>query len=349
MSITIPQALALAVQHHQAGRLAEAEALCRRILRQDPNHPEALNLLCIVTKDSGRLDDAIELAARATAAHPRIAEFHANLGEFSRLAGKLDRSIDSFRRAVELKPSEPTFHNGLGLALGESRHYELAAREYQKAVLLKRDYADAYVNLAAMLRQLNRLNEAEAAAEKAIKIDPQSTAAHHNLATVLTDQGRHQDAAAAYSRAIAIDPNSSRSHTYLGTVYLLTGDLENGWKEHEWRSNIAHEHHPKRWRGGYLNGKTILLIADQGFGDQIQFCRYAPMVAEMGGRVILACHEKLVRLMSSLPNIAEIIPLGQPPPPFDLFCPLMSVPLAFVSGPLYDLVTAVLAIGETPH
>ena len=241
MSMSIPQTLGLAVQHHRAGRLAEAEAICRQILQQDPNHPEALNLLCMVTKDSGRLDDAIELAAYATAAHPRIAEFHANLGEFSRLAGKLDRSIDSFRRAIELKPSEPTFHSNLAMALGESRQYGLAAKEYYKAVELKPDYAAAFANMAGILRQLNRLDEAAAAAGNAIRIDPQLTTAHHNLATVLTDRGKHHEAVAAYSRAIAIDPNSSRSRTL---SWNRLPPYRRSGKRME-RTRVAIEHRPR--------------------------------------------------------------------------------------------------------
>jgi len=326
MSVT--KALELAMQHHRSGRLAEAESFCHSVLSQEPGNADALNLLSIIARQSGRIELAVEFAARGAAAHPHIAEFHANLGEFSRLAGKPDMAVASFQRAIELKPNEPTFHNHLGMALGGMRQYEMAAREYQRAIELKPDYAEAYACLSGPLRQLDRLAEADAAIRTAIRLQPDMPAAQHNLAVVLADQGRFQEAIAAYSRAIELKPDSVEARCHLGELYLLLGDFERGWKEHEWRLPIAYPNNPRRWDGGELNGKTILLYGEQGFGDVIQFVRYVPMVAEKGGRIILVCHEKLVRLLAGVPHIAQIVSLKQPTPAFDVFCPLLSLPLA---------------------
>jgi tetratricopeptide (TPR) repeat protein len=153
-------------------------------------------------------------------------------------------------------------------------------------------------------------------------------AAQHNLAVVLADQGRFQEAIAAYSRAIELKPDSVEARCHLAELYLLLGDFERGWKEHEWRLPIAYPNNPRRWDGGELNGKTILPYGEQEFGDVIQFVRYVPMVAEKGGRIIFVCHEKLIRLLASMPHIAQIVSLKQPTPPFDVFCPLLSLPLA---------------------
>jgi tetratricopeptide (TPR) repeat protein len=328
MPNTIAEAMGLAMQHHRAGRFAEAEGMCRQILQHDPNHIGATNLLCIVVKDSGRIEEAIQLGTRASAAHPRIAEFHANLGAFLGIAGRHVESAGALRRAIELNPCEATFRNGLGIALDGLRDYEAAAREFRKAVELKPDYAMAYSSLSAILRQLGKLDEAIAAANEAVRLDPQLAVGHYNLAGMLVRLGRYEEGIAAYLRVIALNQNLPQAHTYLGTLYLLLGDFARGWSEHEWRSNLAMQRPPNRWLGGELKGRTILLIGDQGFGDQIQFCRYGPMLAEMGARVILACNAELVRLMRSLCGVAEVIPLGHESPAFDVCCPLLSVPMA---------------------
>ncbi|MGA2439925.1 MAG: tetratricopeptide repeat-containing glycosyltransferase family protein [Tepidisphaeraceae bacterium] len=323
--VRVDRALQKAQEQHRAGRFAEAEVLCAQILREQPKHRDALHLLSIVAMQTGRIEMAVDLAARAAAAHPLVAELHANLGAFSRQAGKLDQSVASFRRAIAIKPHEPTFRNSLGLVLGEKRQPEIALKEFERAIQLKPDYADAYGNLGGALRELGRLDEAHAAMTAAVRLQPGMATPHQNLALVLADQRKFSEAIDSYRRAIAIQPDFRQAHWDLGMLYLLLGDLERGWREYEWRPGVAVRFAQPQWTGEDLHGKTILLYAEQGFGDAIQFVRYVPMVAARGARIVLACHEELTRLMS---DVAPVVMLGQPLPPFDVHCSLLSLPLA---------------------
>jgi tetratricopeptide (TPR) repeat protein len=314
-----------AQEQQRAGRFTEAEALCAQILREQPDDLDALHLLSIVAKQTGRIEMAVDLAARAAAAHPLLAELHANLGEFSRQAGKPDQSVASFQRAIALKPQEPTFHNGLGLALGERRQPEIAVKEFERAIQLKPDYADAYGNLGGALRELGRFDEAHAAMTAAVRLQPHAARAHQNLALVLADQRKFSEAIESYCRAIAIQPDFRQAHWDLGMLYLLLGDFERGWREYQWRPGASHRFAQPQWAGEDLHGKTILLYAEQGFGDAIQFVRYVPMVAARGARIVLACHAELTRLLG---DVAPVAVLGQPLPPFDVHCSLLSLPFA---------------------
>jgi tetratricopeptide (TPR) repeat protein len=328
--ISVEESLKTAAEHQRAGRFAEAEALCAQILVEQPNHRDALHLLSIVAMQTGRIEMAVDLAARAAAAHPLVAELHANLGEFSRQAGKLDQSIASFQRAIALKPDEPTFHNSLGTVLGEKRQPEIAAKEFERAIQLKPDYADAYGNLGGALRELGRLDEAHAAMTAAVRLQPHTAVVHQNLALVLADQRKFSEAIDSYRRAIAIQPDSREAHWHLGMLYLLLGDLERGWPEYQWRPGVTVRFAQPYWTGEDLHGKTILLYAEQGFGDAIQFVRYVPMVAARGGRIVLACHPELTRLLS---DIAPVAVAGHPTPPFDVHCSLLSIPFAMGTTP----------------
>jgi tetratricopeptide (TPR) repeat protein len=324
-----PNLVAAAIQYYRAGRIAEAEGICKQILRNLPGNSEILGHLC---KSLHRLDqvlEALKWAAAGVDEHPEVAELHANLGEISRSAGKLAESVAAFKRAIELKPLNIDFHGALAGAFHELRKYESAAHEYQRVIELRPDDASAYTNLAIELLQLNRVDDAMNTIRKALMLQPRDALCHINLALVLTEQGKYQEAVEAYTRAIEIDPNSAHAHCFRAQLHLLLGDWDQGWKEYEWRSEITRNLHPKRWNGQPISGKTILLFGEAGFGDTIQFARYVPMVANLGARIIFACEKKLIRLMERLPGISQIIPRDQCPKSFDFFCPTMSLPLAF--------------------
>jgi tetratricopeptide (TPR) repeat protein len=459
-----------AVAHHQAGRVAEAEALYRQVLALSPDHADSLNLLGVAAIQSGRSETAIALFARAVAANPRADSYHSNLGSALAGAGRLEEAIGCFRRALDLRPDSPEAQNNLGNALLDQGEPEAAMPYLRRAIALRPDYAEAQYNLGIALVKLRQPDEAVACYRRALAVRPdypdalnnlgqtlwelgaqdeatdcfrralalrpdspealnnlgislrekgqRSEAAEHfrravalrpaylealtNLAMTLNDLGRFEEAAAAYRQGLAIKPDLVHERNNLGAALaqlgrfeeagecyrqalsrqpdypealnnlgnvlraqgrldeaiaayrqaaalkddypdvhhnlamalLASGELAAGWTEYEWRwrtdqLRAAHRDFGKPlWRGEAGAGRTLLIHAEQGFGDTIQFCRYAPLAAARGWRVVMMVQRALVRLLGSLDGVAEVRPARGDPPPCDAQCPMMSLPLA---------------------
>jgi Tfp pilus assembly protein PilF/ADP-heptose:LPS heptosyltransferase len=326
----IDDALKQADEHFRARRFAELQKTCQKILDTQPTNPDALSLMSIAARELGRMDDAVLWASRAAAAHPHVAVFHANLGQFLRLRGDFDQSLAEFRRAIELDPNEPTFHNSLGTVYGDLRKHEEAAAEYRRAFELRPTYADALNNFGGTLRELDRLDEAARYIIRALDVQQSLPNAWYNLAIVFADLGKFTEATQMWSRAITINPNDAHAHWNLGVLQLLQGDFAHGWQEYDWRPRLLKFSQPQ-WTGEDIASKTILLHAEQGIGDAIQFVRYAPLVAAKGARVKLMVHPELIRLFASTPGVEEVIPLGSPSAVFDVHCSLLSLPRIFQS------------------
>ena len=366
--LTIDQAMQLAVQNHQAGRLAEAEEIYRRVLTQRPNHPEALHLLGVIAHQSGRLDAGIELIQRAIAINPDGAQYYNNLGNVLRDKGLSSEAVAVYRNAVRLKPDYPEahynlgvalrdrgltdeaiaafrnalsfgpemaeVHNDLGSALREKGSLDESIAALREAIRLKPDLHKAYNNLANALHEKGQLDEAILALRRALQIKTDVAEVYNNLGNILRDRGLLDDAVTALRQSIQLKPEFAQAHYHLGIVLLLKGDYTEGWSEYEWRWRCKHFAAPRaglrqsRWDGADLTGRTILLQADAGFGDTIQFIRYVPSVAASGGKIVLECPPQLHRLLKNVSGIDRLISLNQPLPEFDVHCPLTSLPLA---------------------
>jgi hypothetical protein len=193
---------------------------------------------------------------------------------------------------------------------------------------------EAYYNMGTAYYEMRRYEQAAKALSQAVALQPNDVKSLTNLGNALTCLGKLPEAIAAYSAAVTADPLAPDPHWNLALTCLLAGDFELGWVEHEWRFACDSLNHSQlfsqpQWRGEPLEGKTILLHLEQGFGDSIQFARYAPLVVAAGGEVILQTQSELVRLFKSIPGVSQVIALGEPLPRFQLHCPLMSLPLAF--------------------
>ena len=219
--VTIPEALQLALEHHQAGRLAEAEGIYRKILAVAPNHADALHLLGVIAHQMGRHDFAVELIGKAIALVPAAPTFHCNLGEAYRKLHRLGEAIAAYRRTIELKPDYLEAHNNLGVALVDQGHAGEAICAFRVAIELKPDYAEAFSNLGNALKDQGRIDEALAAHRRAIQLKPDFPEAHNNLGVVLKDQGSLDDAMAAFHRAIELRPDYAEAYSNLGNA--LTG------------------------------------------------------------------------------------------------------------------------------
>jgi protein O-GlcNAc transferase len=259
-SVTISQAFQIAVQHHQAGRLAEAEGLYRKILSVQPDHADALHLLGVIAHQVGRHDLATEWIHQAIVLNPNDPAAHCNLGEACRLMGRmdaaianfhralqinpacvdawynlghalqiqgqLDESVAAYRRALELKPDYPEVLNNLGNLLRDRGQLDESIAGYRRALQLKPDYPDALNNLGIALRERGQLDEAVAAYRRALELKPDYPDALNNLANMLRDRGQLDEAIAAYRRALQLKPDYPDIHNNLGNALRERGQLD---------------------------------------------------------------------------------------------------------------------------
>src|SRR5436190_341231 len=266
---TISDAFAIAVQHHQAGQLQAAEQIYRQILAVDPNQVDALHLLGVIALQMGKHELAIQHISRAIELNGTESVFHNNLGNAFKAHGKLDEAVACFRRALDLTP----------------------------------DYAEAHSNLGTAFKDLGRLDEAVACHRRALELKPDLAEAHSNLSNTFRQLRRFDDALTSYTRALELKPDFAGAHNNLSLLRLLRGDLERGWPEYEWRWKtkqlVPREFPQPQWDGKPLDERTILLHAEQGLGDTIQFVRYAALVKQQNAAatVIVECQRRLAKLL----------------------------------------------------
>jgi tetratricopeptide (TPR) repeat protein len=366
--LTIDQAMQLAVQNHQAGRLTEAEDIYRRVLAQQPNHPDALHMLGVVARQSGRSDAAIELIQKAIAIKPTVADYYNNLSVALTERHLFDEAVSALRQAIRLKPDLAGAHYNLGFVLGEMGLFDEAISALRQAIQINPGYAEAYNNLGNLLREKGQLNEAMevlvkatqhrsdfaeahnnlgnvlrdkgllddaiAAHKQALRIKPDYADAYNNLGNALGDAARFDEAVVSLYQAIGLRPDLAEAHFNLANIFLLQGDFARGWSAYEWRMRCTKPRAKRRefvqpqWDGSALNGRTLLLHAEQGFGDTIQLIRYVNSAAVRGGKIVIECQPELIRLFQSLSGVEQVVAQNQLLPHFDVHCPMFSLPLA---------------------
>jgi tetratricopeptide (TPR) repeat protein len=320
---------------HALGRFDEALASFDRALALRPAYTDALCSRSASLHALKRYDEALAACDRTIALQPDYAQAHSNRGNTLREMRRYDEAVDACDRALALAPDFAESHCNRGSALHALQRFDEALASFDRALALQPAYADALCNRGAALHALKRYDEALAACDRAIALQPVHAQAHSNRGVVLQDLMRCQEALASYDRALALRPDFAGAHNNAALCRLLIGDYERGWRQHEWRwqtDQLASERRnfpQPLWLGsGELAGRTILLHAEQGFGDTLQFCRYVPLVAARGARVILEVQRPLQDLMRTLAGVAQVISRGELLRAFDLHCPLLSLPLA---------------------
>ncbi len=361
-----------AVTLRAQGRLEDAIASYRRAIALKPDYPGAFNNLGNILRAQGRMEEAIACLRTAVELSPDYAEAHNNLGIALQAQGWRDEAVACYRRALELRPDLPALHNNLGTALQEQARLDDAVACYRRALDLNPNFSEAHNSLGAALHLQGRPDEAAAHYRKAVMLRPDYTEAYNNLGNALQeqglldadavaaqraatleaeqaldaawlDQGQLDEAASCYRKALELNPDYAEAHTNLAMALLARGNLAAGWEENEWRwktPQLAGAYRNlgrPQWRGEAAAGQTLLIQAEQGFGDNLQFCRYAPLAAARGLRVILEVPKPLVRLFRSLPGIDQVVPSGEALPPFDLYCPVMSLPIALGTATIADI------------
>ncbi len=314
-----------------AGRLDDAIAALRRGVSLDDTQPDSHFNLGNTLLAMGRLDEAAEGFERALALAPGHAAARNNLGHVLRRRGELKAAIDQFRLAADADNHYAPAWSNLCGALLESGQTAAAIDAGRHATVADPNNAEGHYNLGNAFAAAPIAAEAAACYRRALQIDRRFTDAWVNLGAALQHLGECETAIAALDQALALEPDLPQAHWNKATALLLSGQLREGWDLYEWRWRaVAGLTLPvvdqPRWDGASPEGQRLLLVAEQGLGDTIQFVRYAPMLRALGADVTLECPASLRTLLEES-NVADrVIAFGDPRPEIDTWTPLMSLP-----------------------
>jgi tetratricopeptide (TPR) repeat protein len=326
----------------QQGELERAERLCAGILEHRPEDFDALHLLGMLHFQRHRVVEALRFLARALKVNSNSADALSNLGLALHATGRYDEAISSYRHALDLAPDHPEILYNLGnafLALGRG---DDAFSNYDAVLAIAPGHVGALVNRGNALLQLNQAAKAMASYDAALATMPDHPQILTNRGHARRRLDKPVEALVDFKAALAAAPQFAEAHFELAMTQLAMGDFDAGWKQYEWRwktGAFARHRRPFQttpWLGDVpISGKTILLHAEQGFGDTIQFIRYAPLLAGQGAKVICEVQPELLPLLSENPMLRDIavVAAGAPLPAFDLHCPMLSLPLAFQTQP----------------
>ncbi|MGJ4912150.1 tetratricopeptide repeat protein [Bradyrhizobium sp. HKCCYLS2033] len=358
----------LALALTRQGRLVEAEAVYRALLERDPAHPEAWRALAHVLADQADYAAAVPAYQHALAVHPADAGLHLSLGDVlykqrafaeaavhyrlacdlapgdanaARLLGhalhEADRpaeAVEAYRRAAVLDPTDVVVLSNLAACLCGTGQIEAAMAACEHALALLPDHAPAHTNLGIIHEMRGETIEAVAAHRRAVASDPGYAKGHANLAVALRNAGDIDAALAASHRAIALAPDNALARYNHAHFLLMCGDLVNGFAEHRWGRDCPDlsagmpRFDAPEWQGAPLDGRTLLLFAEYGIGDALQFVRYVDRAKAMGGNIVLQVQPAIAPLLRSLDGVT-VVGRGEKLPPFDLQLPLMDLPRIF--------------------
>jgi tetratricopeptide (TPR) repeat protein len=344
----VPVAVAMyqkAVDFKRAGCLPEAEQALLAVLAEDVGHADALHTLGVIRHQLGKSQEAEELIRRAIAIRAD-AHFIDNLGNLLWELNRLGEAEECYRQVLATNPGYVNAHVNLGTLLKQVARYEESEIEFTRALTLQSDRADALCSFGYLLYRSQRVPEAMNRYRQALVVQPDYVDAYLNLGAALRDSHNLRDALKACKHALAVMPDSAEARLNHAILLLQSGRFEEGWREYESRWQLADAEkirNEKLWLGAEdLRGKAILLYAEQGHGDTLQFVRYASMVAARGAHVSLLAQASLKSLLESCDGVQSVFVHGEDLPTFDFQCPMMSLPLAF--GTRLDSIPA-----DTPY
>jgi tetratricopeptide (TPR) repeat protein len=280
--------------------------------------------------EQGKLADAIACFERACQLQPRFVDGYYQLGKALVQIGRPADGLGPLERACLLQPHSPEIQNAVGVALAELHRFDAALPYFQEALRFFPKFPSALANQGDALRRCGRIDEALESLRRAVALAKNDAGAHHNLALVFADKGDFASAGQEHELAIQLQPENALFHKNRALLWLRLGEWEKGWPEFEWRWKCRE--FPKRafsqppWDGSPLNGRTILLYSEQGLGDVLHFIRYAPLVKERGGVILLQCPASMHPILSCCKGIDRFVVQDPRMPDFDVHAPLMSLP-----------------------
>ena len=329
------QALQRALRAHEHGELAKAERLYTDCLQRHPANFDALHGLGQINHQRGRLDVALSLIQAALKADLSRADGFASLGLVFHSLAQHERALTSYDEGLRIEADNAELLSRRGVALLELGRPHEARASFDRALAADPAHRDALGNRGNALLKLNRVAEALAAYDCALRLAPGNAALLTNRAVALRRLDRPQEAAMSARRALRSRPDHAQARFVESVALLTLGDFSAGWRGYEarwqvgWLASQRHKFTVPPWLGKEpLAGKTILLHAEQGLGDTIQFVRYAPLLAARGAKIALEVQPELVRLLSGAGAVGTVVARNAPLPHFDFHCPLLSLPLA---------------------
>jgi tetratricopeptide (TPR) repeat protein len=333
--MNIKEAARSAQEYYRTGNVQKAAGFYAEIVQVQPDHTDSLFMLGIINAQTGNLNAAAEFFQKLIAVHPAHTGAYYNLGNVYRDQGQFNEAFKCYQKTIQLNPGYAEAYINIGIIFRMQGRFDEETACYQKAIQLNPQSAEAFYNLGHAFFQKEQFDKALACYEKVALLDPQSAHAYMNLGLVLRIKGRSEEASACYRKAVLINPGDASAHWNLSNVLLLLGNYREGWEEFEWFRKTEDCSERQRnfpqplWDGSDIEGRTILLHAEEGFGDTLQFIRYAPFVVQHGARVIVESQKELTPLLNTIKGIQNVMSHGDELPPFDIHCPLMSLPRVF--------------------
>lgn len=365
--MTVHTAYETGCRLYASGKFAEAEAAFRSCLQQHPDHPDLLNALGSAIEARGGYDEAAGYLEQACRLRPDSAPFRYNLANLLRQRGEREKAEIEYLEAIKYNPELVEAFHGLGSMYLEDGRLEPAEACLQRAVAMSPEFVPALHDLGQLCQRLGRLEEAEqlyhrsisinarflpalnslgmlllkqnrldesrSCFEQAINENPAYLQARCNLAVLDTWTGKFEPAINELQKALEIAPNDGDIHFNLSLALLSSGRMQDGWREHEWRFSKAnpvalrHAGIP-RWQGEPLSGKRILIHSEQGYGDSLQFIRYASLLADLGAKVFVEGQDnKISPLLATVQGVSTVLSRGETVPAVDFQVPMMSLPL----------------------
>lgn len=321
----------------QQGHFEVAADLLSAAADISPDAPEVHYQLGVVFQHLRQFDKALQCYDRTLALRPDFGDAHENRGTILSALRKFEEALKSYDSALVAKGQSAQLLSNRAVALRELRQLDAALACCDEAIERDARDVEAHLNCGNVLRDLQRLDEAWERYQHAIALDPDCVEAYVNRGLLLAQRRRFDEALTSYRHATRLNPASAEAHWNQALLYLLRGQFAEGWAQYEWRwkndslglSRQQRNFSQPLWLGKEsLEGKTILLHAEQGLGDTLQFARYAEEVVARGAKVILEVPPPLRDLMATLQGPDQVIGRGEPLPAFDYHCPLMSLPLA---------------------
>jgi len=326
----------LAILYAQRGNFLDAEPLLRKAVKLNPreansqfNHGNVLLAL-------ERFDDALAAFDKALQINPKLIEAHLNRGNILMLRNRYEEAAASFDSAIRINRNYAQAYCNRGHALEKMERLDDALVSCDRALNLNPQNAEFYASRANILNRLKRYDEALSDISRALSLRPNNADFHYNHGNILVEARQHRDAIKAFAKASTLEPAFNDAHFNEGLCRLLLGDTKVGWEKYEYRLqlpdylDLKRKFHAPFWRGDRtLDGTTVLIHGEQGFGDNLMACRYVPLIAALGARVVLEVKPELLRLMQNLEGVFRLVARGDAVPPYDFHCPIMSLPFAF--------------------
>jgi tetratricopeptide (TPR) repeat protein len=322
----------------QLKRLDEAVCSHDRAIAVRRDFPEAYLNRGNALRELGDLSAALASYDHAVALKPDYAQAHSNRGTVQRELGQWRQALECFAQAIRITPGYVDAHVNRGNVLRDLKESDAALASFERALTLNQACAEAHSGRGNVLKDVRQWDAALASYDRAIAVAPAFAEGHSNRGVLLHQLNRFDAALQSYDRALEIEPNYAEARFNRSVTLLVLGDFSRGWREYEWRwknkgGTVIRERRDfvvPLWLGeAPLAGRTILLHGEQGYGDAIQFCRYARLVAELGASVILEVNRPLAGLLADIEGVSHVVVRGSELPPVDFHCPLMSLPLAF--------------------